>query len=100
MDYNFRLFENNFEVSFDNFSGEEISSITDTLSAMLDINDDQIVFYGDYDEKITIKNVVAENMKKWLNKKTPVVLVQYGVNAWGNVEFLFEPLEPELVMNA
>jgi len=100
MDYNFRLFENNFEVSFDNFSGEEISSITDTLSAMLDINDDQIVFYGDYDEKITIKNVVAENMKKWLNKKTPVVLVQYGVNAWGNVEFLFEPLEPEQVMNA
>jgi hypothetical protein len=100
MDYNFRMFENNVEVSFDNFSGQEISSISDTLCAMLNIDDNQIVFTGDDDEKITIKNVVADKMKKWLNKKNPVVLEQYGVNAWGKVEFLFEPLEPEQAMNA
>ena len=90
VNYKFRMFENNVEVSFDNFSGQELSSITDKLLIMLNIDDDQIVFSGENEEKIIVKNVEYNKIKNYVNKKTTVKLEQYGVYPWGKVEFLFE----------
>lgn len=90
------MYENNAEVSFNMFSGQELSSIIDTLCTMLDIEENQIIFCGDDDEKINVKNV--EKMKKKLNQKFPVVLQQYGVSTWGYVEFLFEQVETNMDM--
>jgi hypothetical protein len=90
MDYSFRMFEDNKEVSFDNFSYNELESICDKLMSLLDIDDNQITYDGDDDEKIILKNIDYEKIKNYLNKKKQVTLSQYGVKPWGKIEFLFE----------
>ena len=90
MDYNFRMYENETEVSFEYFSGSEISSIVDKLVSLLDIENNQIQFVGEEEEEIILKNVEHKNIKNYVNKKTQVTLTQYGINPWGKVEFLFE----------
>jgi hypothetical protein len=90
MDYNFRMFENEIELSFEYFSGSEIASIVDRLLLLLDINNNQIQIVGEEEEKIILKNVEYKKINNYVNKKTQVTLIQYGINPWGKVEFLFE----------
>ena len=69
LNYKFRMFEDGKEKSFEYFSGQEISSITDEISKMLDIEDNQIQFVGEDDEKIILKNVEYNKIKNYVNKK-------------------------------
>ena len=90
------MYENGDQISFDNFSGQEMASITDYLVSMLNIDEYDIYYTGDDDEKMFIKNInynnkMIGNKKNYpLNKKIPAKLKQYGLSEWGKVEFMFK----------
>jgi len=76
-------------------SGQELSSIVDTISTILDIEDTQVTFYGENEEFLYVKNVEEKRIQRLLEVRTPVVLKQYGITPWGKVEFLFYAVNHE-----
>ena len=94
------MYENGKQITFDQVSGNEYQSITATLGAMLDVYDTDIYSSGEDDEKLFVKNVkyinqmgagVGSGLRKYpLDEKISVKLSNWGVNEWGNVEFIFK----------
>lgn len=88
------LYENGVRKTFDDFSGQELSSVSDYVTDMLKIYDTDIVYRGEDDEEMIVKNVnYGERKYPPLNEKIPVKLQNYGVNKWGKVELMFIPLK-------
>ena len=90
------MYEDGEERMFDEFSGQEMASITDYLTSMLKIDESDIYYEGDEDEEMFIGGLdmqgdrIGNGAKKYpLRQKIPVQLKQYGLSEWGNVEFLF-----------
>jgi len=82
------LFEDGEERPFDDFSGQEIASITDYLTNMLKVNETNIKFKGEEDEELFVTGVNKNLIR--INEKMSAKLKQYGLSEWGKVEFMFK----------
>jgi len=79
------LYEDRAKRSFAELTGQEISSIADTISR-----------YGDLDagdEEYAVIDVSDADAQKLSGKKIPVRPDQYGLHEWGNVELEFRPTD-------
>ena len=81
------MYEDGEERMFDEFSGQEMASITDYLTSMLKIDESDIYYEGDEDEEMFIGGLdmqgdrIGNGEKKYpLRQKIPVELKQYGLN--------------------
>jgi hypothetical protein len=81
-----RIFENNIESKFNEFSGQELQSIQDKLYFYFNILPENMKYIGSDDEELFIENT---DLSIKINTKIQVTLSQYGVNPWGKVEFMF-----------
>jgi len=93
------VYENDKQITFDQLSGNEYQSITSTLAAMLDVYENDIYSSGEDEQELFVKNVKYEYInhigyavarKYTIDTKIPVKLSNWGVNQWGNVQFLFK----------
>jgi hypothetical protein len=94
------MYENGKRIMFDQVSGNELASITLEVSDMLDVYDTNIVFRGEEEEEMIIKNVeysdkkIGNRPRKYkLMEKIPVELRVFGLSKWGKVEFMFKLAE-------
>ncbi len=93
------IYEDDNQGSFDRYSGNELSSITDYLVGMLGIEEENIQYRGDEDERMVIRNMKYNNSTKTIgngrnqypvDQKIHAKLQNYGVNQWGKIEFMFK----------
>jgi hypothetical protein len=91
------MYENGKRLMFDQVSGNELESITLEVADMLGVYDTNIVFRGEEEEEMVVRNVEYSNKKignrprKYtLMEKIPVELRNFGLSKWGKVEFMFK----------
>ena len=81
-----KIYENDEESDFDDYSGQEYSSLADTLN--MDFEHEDYDFY-DLEDTNYIVEVDEDFVKNYVGHKIRIYPRQYGLNPWGKVEVEF-----------
>jgi len=83
-----KIYEDGNESDFDNYSGQEYQSLTDTLNMEFECEDYN---FEDLEDTNYIIKVDKDFVEKYVGRKIQIYPRQYGLNPWGNdikVEFV------------
>jgi len=83
-----KIYEDGKEYDFDNYSGQEYQSLTDTLNMEFECEDYDFEYLEDTNYIIKVDKDFVEN---YVGRKIQIYPRQYGLNPWGNdikVEFV------------
>lgn len=94
------FYEDGKRLKFDQMSGNQLESVNHAITDIIDVHNDDVVYRGEDDAYMIVKNVKKEDdaicgkhKKYGFNEKHQVRVQQYSVHAWGKIEMKFIELK-------